>query len=92
MSIRETEGGVIITIFVKPNSPNFKVQLENDEIIVFATEEPTRGKVDKEILKEFAKLSHTKVELVSGFTSRQKRLFVKGISKQQAEQFLQSSA
>ncbi len=81
MSITETKDGVIITIFVKPNSPKFKVEMDGDEIVVHSTEEPVKGKVNKEILKEFTKLLHAKVELVSGATSKEKQLFVKGVRK-----------
>ena len=88
MSITETKDGVIITIFVKPNSPKFRIELDGDEIIVHCTEEPVKGKVNKEIIKEFTKLLHAKVELASGATSRQKQLFVQGIGKSQAEQLL----
>jgi uncharacterized protein len=86
MSISETKDGAIITIYVKPNSPKFQVELDNSEIVVHATEDPEKGKVNKEILKEFSKLLHAKVELASGATSRQKQLFVKGVSKRKAGQ------
>jgi uncharacterized protein (TIGR00251 family) len=89
MSIKETKDGVIITIFVKTNSPKFQIVLCGDEIVVRATEEPEKGKVNKEILKEFFRLLHVKVELASGATSRQKQLFVAGMTKSQAEQLLQ---
>ena len=89
MSINETKDGVTITIFVKPNSPKFKVELDRDEIVVYSTEKPVKGKVNKEIIKEFTKLLHAKVELASGFTSKEKHLSVKGMGKQQAEQLLQ---
>jgi hypothetical protein len=89
MSITSTKDGVIITIFVKPNASKFKVERGGDEIIVHSTEEPVKGKVNREILKEFSKLLHAKVELASGATSRQKQLFVQGITKNQAEQLLQ---
>ena len=89
MSISETNDGVIITIFVKPNSPKFSLEMDGGEIVVHSTEEPIKGKVNKEILKELTKLLHTKVELVSGATSKEKHLFVKGLGKQQAEQLLQ---
>jgi uncharacterized protein (TIGR00251 family) len=90
MSISETKDGVIITVFVKPNSPKFKIQHDGDEIVVHCTEEPVKGKVNKEIIKEFSKLLHAKVELASGFTSKQKQLFVKDMDKSQAEKLLQS--
>jgi uncharacterized protein len=88
MSITETKDGTIITIFVKPNSPKFIVELDGDEIVVHSTEEPIKGKVNKEILKEFSKLLHTKVELASGATSKQKKLLVQGLTKNKVEQLL----
>jgi len=88
MSVIETKDGVIITIFVKPNSPKFKIDFEDGEIVVHCTEEPVKGRVNKELLKEFSKLLHAEVELASGFTSKQKQLFVRDIGKSQAEQLL----
>ena len=88
MSIKEAKDGVSITIFVKPNSPIFKIEFEGAEIVVYSTEEPIKGKVNKEIIKEFTKLFNSKVELVLGFTSKEKQLFVKGMGKQQVERFL----
>jgi uncharacterized protein len=88
MSIKETKDGTIITIFVKPNSPKFAVEINGDGIVVYSTEEPVKGKVNKEILKEFSKLLHTKVEISSGATSRQKQLFIHGMTKEQVAQFL----
>ncbi len=90
MSLKETADGVIITIFVKPNSPKFSLELDGEEIVVHATEEPERGKVNKEILKELTKLFHAKVELVSGATSRQKQLVVLGVKKADLEKLLNS--
>jgi uncharacterized protein len=90
MSIIETKDGVILTVFVKPNSPKFKVEYDGEEIVVYSTEEPVKGKVNKEIVKELSKLLHAKVEFAAGLTSKQKQLIVKGIDKQQAEQLLTS--
>ena len=89
MSINETKNGAIITIFVKHNSSKFSLELDGEEIIVHSTEEPVKGRVNKELIKEFSKILHTKVELSSGATSRQKQLFVHGMTKSQAEQLLQ---
>jgi uncharacterized protein len=88
MSIKETKDGIVINIFVKPNAPKFKIEVDGKEIVVHATEEPEKGKVNKEILKEFSKIFHSKVELAAGFTSKEKQLFVKGMGKQQAEKLL----
>jgi uncharacterized protein (TIGR00251 family) len=91
LSITETKDGVTLKVFVKPNSPKFKIEFDGTEIVVYSTEEPVKGKVNKEIIKEFTKLLHSKVELASGFTSKEKQLVVKGIEKQQVEQLLKQS-
>ena len=90
MSIAETKDGVILTIFVKPNSAKFNVEFDANEIVVHSTEEPVKGKVNKEIIKEFTKLLHTKVEFAAGLTSKQKQLFVSGMTKQRVENLLKS--
>ena len=88
MNLKETKNGTIIKVFVKPNQPKFKVKIEGDEIIVSCTEEPVKGKVNKELIKEFSKLFHAEIEMVSGFTSKQKRLLIRNISKSDGEQLL----
>jgi uncharacterized protein (TIGR00251 family) len=90
MKIKETENGAIIEVFVKPNAQRFDVAVDEDEIVVFCTEQPVKGKVNKELVKEFSKLFHIKVELVSGLTSKQKRLLIKGVTKNEAEQLLRA--
>jgi len=90
MSIAETKDGVMLTIFVKPNSAKFKVELDGPEIVVYSTEEPIKGKVNKEIIKELSKLLHVKVELASGATSKEKKIFVKGLEKNQVKELLYS--
>jgi len=90
MSIKETKDGVIITIFVKPNSPKCQIELDGNEIVVHSTEEPVKGKVNKEIIKEFTKLFHTKVEIIFGLTSKQKKLLIKGVERKEIEHLLQN--
>jgi uncharacterized protein (TIGR00251 family) len=88
MKLTETKDGTIIEVYVKPNSAKFEVNVEGDEIVIRSTEEPEKGKVNKEIIKELTKLFHASVELVSGATSRQKRLLVKNIKKNEVERLL----
>jgi uncharacterized protein (TIGR00251 family) len=92
VSIKETvDGGVLITIFVKPNSSKFAVDHDDESnIFVYATEEPEKGKVNKEIIKKLSKLFHAKVTLVSGATSRQKQLNVE-IKKDKLEEILKKN-
>jgi uncharacterized protein len=88
MKISETKDGTVIEVFVKPNSQKFEVTVEDDEIIVRCKEEPVKGKVNKEIIKEFSKLFHSKIEIVSGLTSKQKKLLIKGADKIEAMRIL----
>jgi uncharacterized protein len=90
MSITQTKDGTILTVFVKPHSPKFKVELDGDEIVLHCTEEPVKGKVNKEIIKELTRLFHSKVELASGATSKQKQFFAEGLSREQVEKFLKN--
>lgn len=90
MNISQTKDGVIIIIFVKPNSPKFNIKVDNDEIIVYSTQEPNKGKVNKEILNELTKLFKLQAEIVSGLTSKTKVLLVRGANKTQIENLLEN--
>ncbi len=88
MNLKKIEDGVVIEVFVKPNSKSFKITFEDDEIVVFCTEQPVKGKVNKELVKEFSRLFHAKVELVSGVNSKQKRLVIQGVAINEVAQLL----
>jgi len=88
MKLRETKQGVILEVYVNPRSKNFKIVVDGDDIVVFCREEPVKGKVNKELIKELSRLFHRKVELVSGFTSKQKRLLIKAAEKSEVERVL----
>jgi uncharacterized protein len=88
MKLTETKDGTVIEVYVKPNSPKFQIVVEGDEIVVHSTEEPERGKVNKELIKELSRLFGATVELNSGTTSRQKRFLVVGVGKCDVEKVL----
>jgi uncharacterized protein (TIGR00251 family) len=88
MSFYETKHGVIIKVSVKPRSKEFKIVAEGDKITVFCKEEPVKGKVNRELVKEFSRLLHKRVELVSGFTSKRKRLLIKNADGGEVKRFL----
>jgi uncharacterized protein (TIGR00251 family) len=88
MKLVETKEGTVVEILVKPKSAKFEVLLEGDEVVVRCTEEPVKGKVNRELLKALSKFFHTNVELVSGATSKQKRLLLKGMEKSEVERLL----
>ncbi len=58
LKLTETKDGTIVEVFVKPSSPKFSLNLEGDEIVVRCTEEPVKGKVNKELLKALSKVFH----------------------------------
>ncbi len=92
MKLTETKDGTVIEVFVKPSQPKFKVAIDGDEIVVSSTEEPAKGRVNKEIVKELSKVFHTRIALVSGATSRQKRILIAGLTKNDAERLLREGA
>jgi uncharacterized protein (TIGR00251 family) len=92
MKLQETEEGVFLDVHVKPNSKIFQINVEGDELVVSCREAPVKGKVNKELLKQFSRLFECKVELVSGFTSRQKRFLLSGIGAEEVNQILASSS
>jgi uncharacterized protein (TIGR00251 family) len=92
MKLQETEDGVILDVHVKPNSKVFQIKVEDDELIVMCREAPVKGKVNKELLKRFSRLFECKVELVSGFTSRQKRFLLSGIGVEEVNMIVASAS
>lgn len=88
MKAVETKTGVLLDVHVKPKSGKFKAVIDGEDIIIYCSEEPAGGKVNRELVKELSKLFHKKVEFVSGFTSRDKRLLVRNAVKCEIEQAL----
>jgi len=88
LKIIETKEGAVLDVYVRPRSKEFKVLLEGDEIVVHCREEPVAGRVNRELLKELSKVFGKKVELVSGSSSKSKRLLVKNARKKDVEQAL----
>ncbi len=74
MRVTETEGGCILEVAVKPRSRSFKVIIDGESIVVFCTEEPVKGRVNKEIIKELSRVFHRKVELVSGYLFQREKV------------------
>lgn len=79
---------MLLDVHVKPRSGNFKALVEGDDIIVYCSEEPQGGRVNRELVKELSRLFHKKVEFASGFASRDKRVLVRNAVKSEVEQAL----
>jgi hypothetical protein len=79
--VRTTPDGITVQIEVSPNSGQFQITGYNEwrqtlEVKIKAP--PTKGKANKEIMKEFSKLTGHHTEIISGHKSRQKTLKISG--------------
>jgi hypothetical protein len=92
MNINQTQDGTILKVFVKPNSPKFKIEFNDDEVVIYSTEEPIKGKVNREIVKKLSKMLSLEVEIISGLTSKQKVLLIKDAKRETVETNLRSIA
>ena len=92
MKLIETKDGTLIEVFVKPQQPKFDFKIDGDRFVVFSTQEPEKGKVNKEILKELAKSFNAKIELVSGFNSKQKHILVRSVGKNEVKRLFHDAS
>jgi len=80
--LRQSEAGVDVFLFVQPRaSRNKVVGLVNDELKVALTAPPVDGAANKAcctFLAKLCKLPKSSVKVVSGDTSRHKRLLLEG--------------
>jgi len=88
MKLWKTAQGIVLDVYVKPNSKRFQIQAEEGELLVFCRENPVKGRVNRELTKELSRLFKRRVEIVSGFSSRHKKILVRDIEAKEAEQIL----
>ncbi len=91
MKLQEIAQGVVLDVYVKPKSKKLGVEVDEDTLIVSCREGPVKGKVNRKLLKQFSRLFGRKVDLVSGFTSRQKRFLVSDIKAEEVNRILASA-
>lgn len=87
-AIKEIEDGILVDIEVSPNASKFEISGYNtwrERIEIRIKALPQKGKANKEIIKEFSKLTRNQVEIISGLKSHQKTL---KISKMSYDDFL----
>ena len=88
----KTAHGVVLDVHVKPNSKNFRVELDGDEVVVSCREAPVKGKVNRELVKKLSRLFNRQVAIVSGFSSRQKKLLIRDIEAEEVNRILVSAS
>ena len=91
MKLQETDQGIVINIHVRPNSRQFYVRIEDDDLVVCCRESPVKGRVNKELINELSKLFKRRVEIVSGFRSKNKRILIKDADVEEVNMVLHRS-
>lgn len=88
MKMTQAPNGTFLRIMVKPRSKTFGIKPEADALIVCCRNVPEKGKVNKELIKELSKLLKRQVEVVSGFASKEKVIFVRDVKMEELEAML----
>jgi hypothetical protein len=86
IKIRATDGGLVVSVKVQPNSSKDRVVGEYaDKIKIAVTVAPEKGKANKAVIKLFAKwlgIKNSDIQVISGETSRDKELFIRNITEE----------
>ena len=83
-AITQTKDGILLNIEVSPRSDKFGISGYNEwrkAVEVKIKAHPQKGRANKEIIKEFFKITKTPVEIISGHKSHHKILKIYGISE-----------
>ena len=90
MESKKSSREAVVDVYVRPNSKQFSVKIEGDDIIVFCKEAPVRGRVNRELAKKLSRILKRRVEIVAGLTSRNKKLLIEDISLEEVRAILSS--
>ena len=88
MKLLKTAQGVVLELHVKPSSKEFRVEFNGDELVVSCREAPVKGRVNRELVNELSRLFNRRVELVSGFSSRRKKILISNIEAEEVNRIL----
>ena len=80
MELQKISDGVVVAVFVKPNSKVFQLKVEGDELVVLCCESPVKGRTNKELIKELSRIFKKRVGIIAGFTSKQKKVLIMDIN------------
>jgi uncharacterized protein (TIGR00251 family) len=84
VNIREVEGGVVVSVKVQPNASKDRVVGKlGDQLKIAVTVAPEKGKANKAVIKVLSRLLGVKssdIEILSGETSRDKKVFIRNIT------------
>jgi uncharacterized protein (TIGR00251 family) len=94
ITLIEHAGGLILPVRAQPGArKNGVVGEHNGALKVAVTAAPEDGKANKallEVLGEALGLKRSRIELIGGMTSREKRFLVNGLAKEELERRIAS--
>ncbi len=86
VKIREVEDGIVVSVKVQPNASRDRVVGEHaDQLKIAVTVAPEKGKANKAVIKVLSKSLDVKssdIEILSGETSREKKVLIRNITKE----------
>lgn len=80
MCFKKINSGILLTVKVKPNSPQFSIKF-NDQIIIHCKSHPEKNKANLEIIKELKRIFDRKVEIILGLKSKKKKILIHNITE-----------
>ena len=86
--MKKIENGLIIQVKVKPNSPKFKIEKKNGDIIIHCKSPPEDNKANREIIKKLKKTTNQEVGIVKGLTSKKKSILLYNIGEEEFEKMI----
>lgn len=90
MKTQKTAQGTILDLYVKPQSKQFKITIEQNELTVHCREAPVKGRVNKELIKQLSRLFKKRVDILSGHTSQQKKILVRDADPEEVNEILRT--
>jgi hypothetical protein len=84
IDVRKVEGGIVVSVKVQPNASKDRVVGEHaDQIKIAVTVAPEKGKANKAVIKVLSQwlgVKSSDIQIISGETSREKKVFIKNIT------------
>jgi len=92
-AVQTTPQGITVMIEVSPKSDKFQIAGYNEwrkTLEVKLKSPPTKGKANKELMKEFSGLTGHDTEIVAGHKSRQKTILIYDMDEEDFHELLEN--
>ena len=86
--LHETRDGIIFQAKIKTKSKKFQISNKRDHILLEVKSPPVQGKANTEIVKTLKRMFGKEVLILKGFKSKDKLIFVNGITEKEFEEIL----